>query len=328
MQLATNDLSLDPVDVLARIRGRAVAIGRRAWPQLGTLLHSILPEPLDPMALLPVATGRAAGGEIGALVPVAAIVLLVDASLRIVDDCADRDDPDALYLSTGMGPAMNYALALQAAATRELCQAHLPADRWPPLVDSYFRSFLRVCQGQDGDMRGRASTLAEYRDIVEQKTVAAYEFAALAGAASVSPDATAIALCARCGARLGWMAQILDDVEALWFPVAKEDRQVARMTFPVLLGLTLDHPNARLLAELRQAREGDRVRTCTLLDEMDVRTRLLDLALDHRDEALAALGDPLHPDGRTILALWLDWLLRDARSLHTQAPGGGVSVLH
>jgi hypothetical protein len=87
------------------------------------------------------------------------------------------------------------------------------------------------------------------------------------------------------------------------------------MTFPVLVGLTIEHPNSSLLKKLYAARNYDRDRICALLDQMDVRTRLMHLALDHRDQALKVLGDN---QGRTILKLWLDWLLRDGARLLEQ----------
>src|SRR5262245_59917513 len=40
---------------------------------------------------------------------------------------------------------------------------------------------------------------------------------------------------------------------------------------------------------------------------MGVRTRLVRVALDHRDHALAALAAAPEPEGAAILQVWLDW---------------------
>ena len=198
----------------------------------------------------------------------------------------------------------------------EFLHIPLPTDRVDGIIDNYFSSFLQVCQGQDNDINRSVSTLVEYEEVVKRKTVAAYEFAAVVGARAASADSTTIDLCAQCGEHLGWMVQILDDLEALWFPVMENDPEIERLTFPVLLGLTIDHPNAQTLERLYRAKEYDRPRICALLDEMNVRTRLMNLALDHRDKAIEILEhDSFNPEGGAILKLWLDWLMRDGTRL-------------
>ena len=58
-----NALSIDLTDVLSHIRTRAVAMADGGWPELGALIHSILPDPLNPVVLLSIATGNAVGGK-------------------------------------------------------------------------------------------------------------------------------------------------------------------------------------------------------------------------------------------------------------------------
>lgn len=86
-------------------------------------------------------------------------------------------------------------------------------------------------------------------------------------------------------------------------------------TFPVLLGLKLDHPNSYLLAKLCQSPQPDQIQICSLLDAMNVRTQLLHLALDHRDKAIASLNGSLNLEGSELLKIWLDWYLRDGTRL-------------
>lgn len=292
--------------VLAAIRERAVAVAAGGWPELGGLVDRVLPRPLDPMALLPVATGRAFRGREEPLVRAAAAVVLSDVALRIVDDCADRDDPGALDRVLGLGPALNAATALHACAAREF--ARLGAG------EPHVEALLQVCRGQERDMQRAARTLAEYQEVVLLKTVRAYEYAAAIGARVAGAGDAAIARAGACGAHLGWMAQILDDVEALWCPPrghAPEDR----LTFPALYGRALSGPEAAAVGELcdREPRDVEALRR--LLDGLDVRARLVGVALDHRDRALALLGDAPDPEGAAIVGLWLDCLLADAGRL-------------
>ncbi|MEP0857170.1 polyprenyl synthetase family protein [Trichocoleus sp. DQ-U1] len=310
-----NELSVNLIDTLVRIRNQAVAMSKGSWSELETLIDSILPDPLNPIALLPIATGKAVGGKLDELIHVAAAVVLIDGSLRIIDDCADKDNPDALYESIGVGRSVNYAMALNTIATRELWRSSLSSDMVKGLLNNYFCSFLQVCQGQDFDINKRINSLPEYQEIVKLKTVAAYEFAAVVGARIACSESNAIALCSNCGAHLGWMTQILDDIEALWFPITENSLEIEKLSFPILLGLTINHSNAHLLEKLCHEKEFDRIQICKLLDEMKVRTRLMNLALDHRDKAIESLSGSLNPEGSQILKIWLDWLLRDGARL-------------
>jgi geranylgeranyl diphosphate synthase type I len=310
-----NEIFSNLAGVLKEVRLQAVVLAQKAWPELGIIVDTALPEPMDPVALLPVATGIACGAEIGELIPVAATVIVAGLGLRILDDCADQDNPDALYLSIGSGRAMNAAAALCTVAACALSQTQLPRDRRECLISDYFSAFLQVCQGQDQEARGRARTLSEYQQVVKAKTVAAYEFAAVAGARIATADPASIARSKACGTNLGWMQQILDDIEALWFPEGPSDLSYGCLTFPVLYGLSIEHARAHELSRLCSTNAYNEEQICALLDEMDVRRKLMTLALDYRDNALASLGPPLHSHGPTILKLWLDWLFRDGERL-------------
>lgn len=164
-------------------------------------------------------------------------------------------------------------------------------------------------------MRKSATTLPEYEGIVRLKTVAAYEFATGVGARLATSDSNAADLACQCGTHLGWMIQILDDIEALWFPIQGQDTVIERRTYPVLFGLTMSHPRRPALQQLSELKSFDRVQMCRVLDEMNVRPTLLNLALDHRDKAVQLLEAAPDPEGSAILRLWLDWLLRDGARL-------------
>jgi geranylgeranyl diphosphate synthase, type I len=307
---------LNLAEVLAQVRHQAVALSQAAYSELGAIVDAALPDPLDPLALLPIATGLACGATIGALIPVSAAVMLMAVALRIVDDCADQDNPHALHPLIGSGRAMNAAFALSAVIACTLSQVQPPGDR---LVDDYFSACLQICQGQDQDIRHLAQTLPEYEQIVLRKTVAAYEFAAHAGAAIGTDNPEAIAACRRCGTHLGWMIQILDDIEALWFPDGPSDLACGRFTFPILHGLAIDHPQVPQLRQHCSNPHPAPAPICTLLDQMEVRLRLMTQALDHRDSALSALSALPQSAGLDVLRVWLSWLLRDGDRLIASA---------
>ncbi len=310
-----NQPSLNLDNTLVEIRSLAISMAIQEWEELGSLMDEILPNPLNPFFLLPVATGKACEGSIKRLIQISAILVLIDLSLRVIDDCADRDNPHSLDRSIGFGRSINYAVVLKTIATRELLKVAIANHDSEDLIQYYFDSFLQVCKGQDRDMKSNVNSLHEYQKLVKLKTIPAYEFVTVIGARMASTDENFIALSAKCGQHLGWMTQILDDIESLWFPLVENSREVEKKTFPVLLGLNLDHPNAKIIEELFQRKEYDRVRICNLLDDMNVRTRLIDLALDHRDEAIKSLDNLPNPQGKIILNIWLDWYLGDAEGL-------------
>jgi geranylgeranyl pyrophosphate synthase len=211
-------------------------------------------------------------------------------------------------------------MALSAIAARDLSGLAFPRAGARDLARGYYQSFLRVCNGQERDLAGNAQTLDGYRNVVALKTVAAYEFAARSGALVATSSSRAIEQCARCGSHLGWMVQILDDVEALWFPITEDGRELDRPTFPLLMAFSRSDETASgaTMTELRKQYERvprDRRQICSLLDDLGVRAELLGLALDHRDQGLECLGAPLNPSGQDVVRLWLDWLLRDGERL-------------
>jgi geranylgeranyl pyrophosphate synthase len=302
-------------EVLEAIRQHAVALAHAEWAELGRIVETVLPNPIDPVALVPVATGIAWGASVEALIPVAAATLLMVSSLRIVDDYADQDDPDALDRLLGGGRAMNAALGLSTLSTQAFSRLALPSAHRETLLKQCLQASLQICHGQDTDISARVRTLPDYERIVQLKTVAGYEFAALAGAGVATTDPASLAQSQACGAHLGWMTQILDDIEALWFMGERNDLQAGRFTFPILYALAQDHPLAQTLRQLCSAEAYDHRQICAALDAMDIRFQLMTLALNHRDAALTALGGPRHPGGRVILQFWLDWLFRDGARL-------------
>jgi len=309
-------LSINLTDTLTAIRQRAVEIAGSGWPELGNFIEASLPNPLDPMVLIPVATGVACGGALPPLTHVAAVILLFGVAYHAVDDCIDQDNPNALHHSFGVGPAMNYAMALSTVAGRELYRSPIPAHNLNNLLNTYFQSALQVCQGQDYDFSQQIDTLADYEALVNLKTIPAYQFAAAVGASLVAIDRHAVKVCATCGVHLGWMIQILDDIEAFWFPVVENQREIEKMTFAILTGLAMDHPQVEQLRELCQTKPYNRLELCNLLDEMNVRSYLIHQALDHRDQAVAILKNHrFNQEGAAILELCLDWYLAGGKTL-------------
>lgn len=306
---------MTPQDILHAIRLRVITLASDVDIALGELMSTTLPDPLPPVATLPVATGYACGGSTEHLIPITSAIVAVAFALRTLDDIADQDNPSALYQQIGIGRAANFSAALITLASREIGLLSKASPDSDLMTRDYFDALLRVCKGQDRDIRREVRSLAAYEEVVELKTVAAYELAAVTGANAVTADAKAIERCRVCGRHIGWAQQILDDIEAFWFPDNAKDPGHEQYTYPVLLGMEHGCKTSETLSKLCAQKYRDDMAIRQLLDSHDVRGRLMMRALDHRDKALEALEVPLKLEGHQLLKLWFDWLFRDGERL-------------
>lgn len=297
---------------LAQVRALVLAGPAADFPALA----EVLPDPLPPFALLPLATCRAAGGSLDDGVPLAAAWTLVSFGVRILDDCADQDNPKALHLHYGMGRALHLATALLNLAAWRLQQLSPLAAR-ESIVEDYHRSCLRVWAGQDRDIRGGIQTLEDYLRLVEDKTACGFAFIGAAGARLATADPEVVAACRACGHHLGIMLQLLDDLEACWFPDGPGDLAQGKLTFPVWLALAREHEHRDELRRLVEQPQRHEARIREILDGLDMRGYLVWAALEERDRAVAAVSACPEPAGRHILQAYLDHTFRDVAGLMT-----------
>ncbi len=317
-QTSSNDSSVrhELPALLDAIRANCLDAVPPSWPELRAVLDSILPRPLSAHAVLPMAMTRAAGGELTDGVPFATIWTLISMGLRLMDDCADQDDPRAFSVHHGLGRAITYASSLLHLGAR-LIHA-LPAELGrEAILDEYFTAALQAGMGQDRDLIGGAGTAQEYVRLVEHKTCAAFAFAFASGARMVTRAPAIMAACRQSGYHVGMMLQLLDDLESGWLPGGRSDFAHGRRTFPIWHGLACAHGGA---AELRALVFGPEptaqaARIRALLDAMDVRKTVLWAALEERDRALACLARCPDARGRELLALYMDHLFSDGTAL-------------
>jgi geranylgeranyl pyrophosphate synthase len=306
---------------LDRVRAAAVESAAARWPELRELLAVWLPRPTDPQIALPLAAAVAVGAELEDAVPFAAAWAIVTWSVRVLDDCADQDNPRALHLHIGLPRAANLGAGglLHAGAVL----GRLPGEpaRVADVLRGYHDAAVQACGGQDRDIAAPPASLEAYLALVEDKTACAFAFAAW-GAARLHTDDEAHLRAARaCGRHVGIMLQILDDLEACWFPLGGSDLAMGKRTLPLFFGLAqADHPDrpelARLLASAVPWAEERRV--LEILDAMEIRRRLVWAALEERDRARAAIAALPHGDGAALLDVFLDWSFRDAEQMLTR----------
>lgn len=311
-QAATAD-SGDLRPVLARVRALVLSGPAAGFPAL----PGVLPDPLPPFVQLPLATCCAAGGVPDDAARLAAAWTLVSFGVRILDDCADQDNPRALHLHQGMGRTLHLATALLHLASWQIQQLTPPAVR-DAIVEDYQRACLRVWAGQDRDIRGGIPTLDDYLRLVEDKTACGFAFIAAAGARLITADPAIVAACRACGHHVGILLQLLDDLEACWFPDGPSDLAQGKLTFPVWFALAREHEHRDELRCLVAQPQHHEVRIRAILDGLDMRRYLVWAALEERDRAVAAIAACPEPAGLRILHAYLDDIFRDVADLMTR----------
>ncbi len=298
---------------LAEIRRCAVTSAPPAWPQLAAVINAVLADPLPPHMAIPLMMTQAAGGQLRDGVPFAVTWTLMSAAVRILDDCADDDNPRALHRQVGVGRALNYATALLQLATALL--RALPAEMGSDeLIEEYAAASLQLASGQDRDLTGDIEDLAAYLRIVEDKTCAGYVFACYGGARVAGAPEPVLTACRQAGYHLGLVLQLLDDLESARLPGG--DLAQGKRTFLVWHGLAREeHPAA---AELRRhaldpqaALDPQRIRL--LLHELEAPRSVLAAALEERRLAEAALSQC--PGDTSLLSSYFDFLFANAAAL-------------
>jgi geranylgeranyl pyrophosphate synthase len=216
-----------------------------------------------------------------------------------------------------MGRALHLATALLNLAAWRLQQL-APPDARDAIVEDYQRACLRVWAGQERDIRGGIQNLDDYLRLVEDKTACGFAFIAAAGARLVTDDPAVVAACRACGHHVGMMLQLLDDLEACWFPDGPSDLAQGKLTFPIWFALAREHEQRDELHRLVAQPQRDEPRIREILDGLDMRRYLVWAALEERDRAVTALAACPEPAGRAILQRYLDDSFRDVAELMTR----------
>ena len=306
-------------DALAAARSNVISSCPPYWPEFGIALDALLPAPLPPHVMIPLVATRASGGTIHQGVPFAAAWTLICTGVRILDDCADQDDPRAVYTHMGMGRAHNLATAMLTLA--ELMLRQMPGGS-SLVLDEYLFTALRVWAAQDRDMRCAVTSGAEYLQLVEDKTGCAFAFAAASGARMATADEAIIEACRRCGHHIGIMLQLLDDLETCWFPDTQSDLAQGKLTFPIWFALEQASEDSNTLEGIVKGadRGGREAEILEILDRLDMRRAVLWAALDERDRAMDLIATCPETDGQRLLQMYMDHVFKDVAAMLAPPP--------
>jgi geranylgeranyl pyrophosphate synthase len=307
----------DLKDLYPEVRHTLRAALPSSWPELDTALAYLFEQPLLPEAMLPLASCSAVGGRARDAVPVAAALVAGVASVRVLDDLADRDRPGQLWQRVGLARASNYAAAAQALAFEVLHRAPLEARVIHRVGQVFARACLAIAAGQDRELAGHTRSLEDYWLTMQLRSGEAYGAACASGALVGPDDAARVEACRDFGRHLGLLMHILNDLESIWRPEGETDLAQTKLTLPVLYGLSVDNPETDELRSIvtsaalatRQARVKD------ILDHMQTRPFMVWAALQERDEALRSLSVCPDSIGKETLTAFITGVFGDIDQL-------------
>ncbi|MFE4105185.1 polyprenyl synthetase family protein [Almyronema epifaneia] len=262
------------------------------WPAFTSLLSRVIDQPLGSLAILPLASCAAVGGDPQTAIPVAAAWEVLNLAMRILDDLEDQDRPDSLWAEVGEARAFNLSAGLYALCNELLVQAPWPDACHRKISQIFAQTGLRLLSGQDRDLQGTAETFEDYWQIMQDKNAAAFAMACEAGALCGTTQPELLTACREFGEHLGMALQLFDDFQGMWEPIGLGDLAMGKITLPLLYGLRLEHPGR---AELQQICESgnfqvQRDRILSILDQLQTREFIVWTALQEKQQAVEALS--------------------------------------
>lgn len=300
------------------IRDRVSVISKASeWPEFERQIESHLVQTKLPIHLiLPLACAAAIGGDPRKAISTATSCAFLLVAMRWFDDLQDRDRNESLWKEIGPGRALNMASAALNISWKTLADDETLSRA---ALQAYGKHTAALARGQDLDLQENSvQTMNDYWRLMCGKTGASLALACEVGALSACPDNSEMAaVCARFGAHMGVLMQILDDLDGTFRPVGIGDLRAGKTTLPVLYGLAIDHEGRAELACIVQggclANNADRVKN--ILDSIDTREFLVWCAFEEHKQAinclqeLPAIKNDDEKNGRDALLVYANLLM-------------------
>lgn len=200
-----------------------------------------------PLALLPLLTCQAAGGDPQVAIPVAAAWRALHIGLKLLDDV---EDGDVARLAPEANPAQVLNLSTGFLAAAQLALTRLPAAQCNILQADFLHTVLQMAGGQHTDLdRTAARSIPGYFQIMEAKSGAFFALAAASGTKCATSDCTEIAKYADFGYNVGVLIQIVDDWSDISAKHGQGDLTTGQMTLAVCYAQTVASPAERVRLE-------------------------------------------------------------------------------
>ena len=294
-------------ELLPDVRGYIRQHAPSDWPEFRSILTAVTDEPLSALAILPLASCAAVGGNPEDAIPVSAAWVVLSLAMRILDDLQDRDRPDALWATVGLARSFNFSAALYALSNDILAQAVWPATLYRVINQHFAQTGLRLLSGQDRDLCGTTLTIEDYWHTIEDKNASAFVLACTAGALCGTDNSQLLDACRTFGYHLGLALQLFDDFEGIWGESGLGDLAMGKIALPVIYGLNVAHKRRdelqKLINDGSLTTESQRI--CEILDEIHTRDFMIWTALQEREKAVRALESCPGKQGVTALTAYV-----------------------
>jgi geranylgeranyl diphosphate synthase, type I len=258
-----------------------------------------------PLALLPLLSCQAAGGDPRRAIPVAAAWRALHIGLKLLDDV---EDGDVARLAAEVNQAQVLNLSTGFLAAAQLALTHLPPAQSNVLQADFLHTMLRMAGGQHIDLnRAAARSIQAYFRIMEAKSGAFFALAAASGAKCATSDCTEIATYENFGYNVGVLIQIVDDWSDISLKHGQGDLTTGQATLAVCYAQTVASPAERTRLENllacapssaaaeREARHLLTTLGCEIYMQAELaRYRRRSLAIFDRAGGLSSAVRPLH----------------------------------
>ena len=185
-----------------------------------------------------------------------------------------------------------------------------------PLQEDLRLMSLTLSAGQDSDLQQRSRTLSHYVELVARKTCPMTAFAISAGVRVAGAEAAAVEAARLCGHHIGFLIQLLDDLEAATHSTHHEFGSGHGLTFPVLVAMEAAPELAEALVVKATAPDPGDIRR--ELARLGAGAMMVDLVERHRAKALECASAF---DRQGFVEVWLRWVLRDVEPLGSKLDG-------
>jgi geranylgeranyl pyrophosphate synthase len=230
-----------------------------------------------------------------------------------LDDYVDQDKVPDAWDELGRDVGTFVAMAMVAEALTIVAGPDEPLDATLAQAVGVFARYLKIASlGQAMDAAG-VRTLDEYEHMLEHK--ASSLVAALTESVAVVAEAEADLkhVLTNFGNELGIVIQIINDYLGIWRPdvVAKDggsDLDQAKLTYPILYALQVDHPHAVEFRQLLDQSPGKRdvVRMLEILNEIGAPEFMLAAIGVRRARAIGHLRNWASQDDIDRFELWFE----------------------
>ena len=283
------------------------------WPEVTSIAAPLIEEAVSPEVIIPISCCKAVGGDPEKMIEIAAGLMSVMMSVRILDDLQDRDKVNGLYRKVGPARAFNYSFGFMTLGYRIFNQMNCDEGLKTKILSTFNEGGMVTLAGQDRDLQGINKSWEDYWKTAEMKTCYITSSGAAMGAMMGTENAEWIDACRLYGYHWGLTLQILNDMEGIWQTDGESDLEMGKISLPVLYGMHCDHKEKKELQTIvwqnKIVQNARRIKE--ILDHIDARSYLLWAALEERKKAVEAIQICPDEEGRNALTYYLNGVFGD-----------------